>query len=673
MEPLLAERETSEEEVRELLGARREARRPDPQRRHARRRRADRAGQAHRFLPALHADRGADAIVSQFDKDDVEEVGLVKFDFLGLTHADHPRLDACATCAARSGADVDLETLPLDDKATYDVFRTANTTAVFQFESRGMRDTAEAGAADRFEDIIALIALYRPGPMELIPDFIARKHGRERVEYPRSAPGADPGDHLRRHGLPGAGDADRAGDRRLHAGRRRPAAPRDGQEEARGDGQAARHLRRRRRRRTASPRAKATQLFDLMEKFAGYGFNKSHAAAYALVAYQTAWLKAHHPAAFMAANLSLGDGRHRQGAASSTTTRWRSGLAILPPDVNASNYRFEPVDAKQHPLRPRRHQGHRRVARSRRSSPRARRAGRSATCSTSAAASTSALVNRRVVEALIRAGAFDAIDAAPRDAVRLGRHRARRGRARRGVGGAGVAVRRGGRRTRPRRWSPTREWTDAERLQHEKAALGLLPVRASLREPTPPSSRRSSGSRSPALQPRSEPVLIAGIVTALRVQAEQARQDGVRHARRRRAARPRSSSTTRSSTSARSLLREDQLVDRRGEGDAAHERRRRRSRACASSPSRSSTSATIRKRHAQRLALACNGGADAERLFELLCAVPRRRVPGRHRLPQPRPRAATIVAARRVARRPDDALIAQLREWLAPENVRVLY
>ena len=195
-------------------------------------------------------------MVSQFDKDDVEAVGLVKFDFLGLTTL--TILDWTMRLHQRDGGEVDSvarRRVPRPSpsrrcrstiREAYKVFASANTTAVFQFESRGMRDLLKRAKPDRFEDIIALVALYRPGPMELIPEFIERKHGRKRVRLSRPAAGADPETDLRHHGVPGAGDADRAGDRRLHARRRRPAAPRDGQEEARGDGQAARHLRRRR-------------------------------------------------------------------------------------------------------------------------------------------------------------------------------------------------------------------------------------------------------------------------------------------------------------------------------------------------------------------------------------------------------------------------------------------
>ena len=284
--------------------------------------------------------------MSQFDKNDVEAVGLVKFDFLGLTTL--TILDWTLRYVRRLDPAVDARRWRRSRSTiatAYRLFAAANTTAVFQFESRGMRDLLKRARPDRFEDIIALVALYRPGPMDLIPDFIERKHGRQRVEYldPRLEPilGAD----LRDHGVPGAGDADRAGDRRLQ----RSAAP-----ICCGARWARRSPRRWRstatssspaRRRTACRARSANELFDLMEKFAGYGFNKSHAAAYALVAYQTAYMKAHHPAAFMAANCSavMDDTDKVQQFHADAIA---NGLKVLPPDINAGEYRFVPVDAR---------------------------------------------------------------------------------------------------------------------------------------------------------------------------------------------------------------------------------------------------------------------------------------------------------------------------------------
>ncbi len=168
-----------------------------------------------------------------------------------------------------------------------------------------MRDLCRKFQISSVEHITALIALYRPGPMELIPEFIKRRHGEIEDRIRASVAGADLPRDLRHHDLPGAGDAGGAGAGRLHARRGGFAAARHGQEEARGDGQAARDLRQGLRgRRTRSPTAKANQIFDLLEKFAGYGFNKSHAAAYAIVAYQTAYLKANYPVEFFCAMMT---------------------------------------------------------------------------------------------------------------------------------------------------------------------------------------------------------------------------------------------------------------------------------------------------------------------------------------------------------------------------------
>ena len=230
MEPLLAEREKSEEEVRGLLEL---AESLEGLTRNVGMHAGGvliAPGQLTDFCP-LYSQAGAEGSVSQFDKDDVESIGLVKFDFLGLTTL--TILDWTVRYVRRLDPSFPLtqDTLPLDDKAAYDIFRAGNTTAVFQLESRGMRDLLKQAPPTRFEDVIALVALYRPGPMAL--------HSRLRREKERARAGrlfgraarADPRADLRRDGVSGTGDADRAGDRRLHARRRRSAAARDGQEE----------------------------------------------------------------------------------------------------------------------------------------------------------------------------------------------------------------------------------------------------------------------------------------------------------------------------------------------------------------------------------------------------------------------------------------------------------
>src|SRR3954465_15470415 len=404
MEPLLAEREKNEDEVKELLelGEKLEG--------------LVRNGGMHAggvliapgrltdFCP-LYAAEGTSNVISQLDNDDVEKIGLVKFDFLGLTTL--TILDWAERSVRAMGAPAfSLARIPLDDAPTYQLLSTGNTTTVFQLESRGMRDLIRRARPDRFEDVIALVALYRPGPMDLIPDFIARKHGEQRVEYldPRLAPILGPtygimvyqeqvmqiAQVIGGYTLGGADLLRRA------MGKKKPeemAQQRDifvaGAE------------------KNGLSRSKATQLFDLMEKFAGYGFNKSHAAAYALLAYQTAYMKAHHRSAFLAANLS---------AVMDDTDKVRqfyedalaNGLVILPPDVNASEHRFVPVDGKsiRYGLGGVRGTGEaaiRAIVDARREAPFAdlfdfcRRVDKR-------------MVNRRVVEALVRAGAFDGVD-----------------------------------------------------------------------------------------------------------------------------------------------------------------------------------------------------------------------------------------------------------------------
>ena len=295
------------------------------------------------FCPLYTAsgDEGG-GVISQYDKDDVEAVGLVKFDFLGLTTL--TILDWAERYIRRldpSKENWSLAQVSLTDPASFAILKKADTVAVFQLESRGMQGMLKDAQPDRFEDIIALVALYRPGPMDLIPSFCARKHGREVVEYP------DPrvetvlketygimvyqeqvmqmAQIIGGYSLGGADLLRRAmGKKKAEEMAEHRALFRDG---AAKNGLTA---------------EKADEIFDLMEKFAGYGFNKSHAAAYALLAYYTAWLKAHHPAEFMAANLSL---------AMDDTDKVKilfedclnNGIKMLPPDINASAYRFEPV------------------------------------------------------------------------------------------------------------------------------------------------------------------------------------------------------------------------------------------------------------------------------------------------------------------------------------------
>ena len=288
--------------------------------------------------------------VTQFDKDDVETIGLVKFDFLGLrtlTIIDWA-IKAINARRAATGATpgerqpLDIATLPLDDAASYALFARGDTVAVFQFESRGMRELLKRAQPDRFGDLIALVSLFRPGPMDLIPDFIERKHGRAEVSYPHPAlePVLAPtygvivyqeqvmqiAQVLAGYSLGGADLLRRAMGKKNAAEMAKERAKFE-------DGAAERGV----------PARQASSIFDLMEKFAGYGFNKSHAAAYALVSYQTAWLKAHHPAEFMAAVLSS-DMDNTDKVVGFLDEARTMGLSVQPPDANASGYMFEAID-----------------------------------------------------------------------------------------------------------------------------------------------------------------------------------------------------------------------------------------------------------------------------------------------------------------------------------------
>ncbi len=286
-------------------------------------------------------DQNNNSVISQFDKDDVEAIGLVKFDFLGLTTL--TILAAAERWIRTLHADRQswsIGEIALDDSAPFDLLKKANTVAVFQLESRGMQSMLREAKPDRFEDIIALVALYRPGPMDLIPDFINRKHGRQKVEYPD--PRIEPvlretygimvyqeqvmqmAQTIGGYSLGGADLLRRA------MGKKKPE-------------EMAQH------RKIFSEGAKlggisegkAHEIYDLMERFAGYGFNKSHAAAYALLAYQTAWLKAHYPAEFMAANLSLAmDDTDKIKVLYDDCVQNR--LTVLAPNINTGTYEFTP-------------------------------------------------------------------------------------------------------------------------------------------------------------------------------------------------------------------------------------------------------------------------------------------------------------------------------------------
>ncbi|MCW8949183.1 MAG: DNA polymerase III subunit alpha, partial [Sedimenticola sp.] len=282
-------------------------------------------------------------LVTQFDKDDVEQVGLVKFDFLGLrtlTIVDWALKTVNRTRKKQDLEPVDITLIPMDDVAAFALLKKCETTAVFQLESRGMKELIKKLQPDCFDDITALVALFRPGPLQsgMVDDFIARKHGRQEVVYPH--PDLEPilrstygvilyqeqvmqiAQVLAGYSLGGADLLRRA------MGKKKPEEMKK-QGEIFREGAVARGV----------DENVATYIFDLMEKFAGYGFNKSHSAAYALVSYQTMWLKAHYPSAFMAAVLSADMDTTEKVVTLIDECRSMS-LVVNPPHVNHSERMF---------------------------------------------------------------------------------------------------------------------------------------------------------------------------------------------------------------------------------------------------------------------------------------------------------------------------------------------
>jgi DNA polymerase-3 subunit alpha len=302
------------------------------------------------FTP-LYCEPGGASVITQFDKDDVEAAGLVKFDFLGLrtlTVLDWAVATVNAERARCEAAPLELGALPMDDAPTYALLKACRTTAVFQLESRGMKDLIRRLQPDRFEDIVALVALFRPGPLQsgMVEDFMNRKHGRNQAAIDYLHPELEPvlaatygvilyqeqvmqiAQVLAGYTLGGADLLRRAmGKKKAEEMAKQRSVFVDG---ARARGVDARL---------------AAHIFDLMEKFAGYGFNKSHSAAYALLSYQTAYLKAHYPAAFMAAVLSA-DMDHTDKIVTLIDECTHIELTVLPPDINSSSYMFAVADER---------------------------------------------------------------------------------------------------------------------------------------------------------------------------------------------------------------------------------------------------------------------------------------------------------------------------------------
>ena len=296
---------------------------------------------------ALYCEPGGTNLMTQFDKDDVEQVGLVKFDFLGLrtlTIIDWALKTINAGRAQAGEPPIDISRIDPKDPAAFALLKRCETTAVFQLESRGMKELIKKLRPDSFEDMTALVALFRPGPLQsgMVDDFIARKHGEAAVAYPH--PDLEPilkptygvilyqeqvmqiAQVLAGYSLGGADLLRRAMGKKKQSEMDKQRAIFEAGAAQRGvDGRTA------------------TYIFDLMDKFAGYGFNKSHSAAYALVSYQTLWLKAHYPAAFMAAVLSA-DMDNTDKVVTLIDECRTMRLEVRPPTVNASEWQFTIAD-----------------------------------------------------------------------------------------------------------------------------------------------------------------------------------------------------------------------------------------------------------------------------------------------------------------------------------------
>jgi DNA polymerase-3 subunit alpha len=487
------------------------------------------------FCP-LYQQPGSDSAVSQFDKDDVEAIGLVKFDFLGL--ATLTILELAKEFIGEPG--FSFENLTLDDPRVYKLFADGLTESVFQFESPGMQRMLREARPSRFEDLIALNAMYRPGPMDNIPMFCLRKHGKEEVRYPHplleEVLGETYGIFVYQEQVMQAaqvlGGYSLGGADLLRRAMGKKKAEEMAQQRAIFRAGAA---------NKAITQPQADEVFDLMEKFAGYGFNKSHAAAYSLLAYHTAWLKVQHAAVFYAANMTVEQG-NTDKLKSLIADAQLFGVAFEAPDVNRGVARFEPVGEK------------------------AVRYGLGAIKGTGAGAIEAIVaardaggpfrslfdfcaridrqrINKRVVEALVKAGAFDGLHAerAPGAGPPQAGNTPSGGGAEGAWGRAsllasvGLALEWAGTQaahvdqgglfdfgdshaasTQEPPLVATAPWGVKERLSHEKAALGLC-LSGHLFDESEAEVRQFASRRITDLVDSRDTVLVAGIVNDLRV------------------------------------------------------------------------------------------------------------------------------------------------------------
>lgn len=468
------------------------------------------------FCP-LYRQPGSDSVVSQFDKDDVESAGLVKFDFLGL--ATLTILELARQMISKRHVhqeQFNLESIPLDDPETYQLFCDGKTEAIFQFESRGMQAMLKDAKPSRIEDLIALNALYRPGPMDLIPSYIARKNGREPVTYPHKLVESvlaetygimvyqeqvmQTAQVLGGYSLGGADLLRRA------MGKKKP----EEMAEHRGifrDGAL----------KNGISNDQADEIFDLMERFAGYGFNKSHAAAYSLLAYQTAWLKVHHTAEFFAANMTVEmDDTDKLKALYIDAIRM--GVVFEAPNINRCEQGFVPVSST------------------------VIRYGLCAIKGTGSQAIQAILdernkdgdflslfdfckrvdrtkINKRTIEALIRAGAFDAVNlnrAALLESVDLGLAFAAQKQADQNQGGLFDLVGEDDQMNREPELVSVAPWSMRSQLEQEKLALGFY-FSGHLFDEYAREIEKFTRTKIGDLLENTEQVLVAGIVSEFKL------------------------------------------------------------------------------------------------------------------------------------------------------------
>lgn len=624
-------------------------------------------GKISDFSPVYCQEDGS-SLVSQYDKDDVEAVGLVKFDFLGLrtlTILEMAIESANQQRLQEEKPPLSFEHIPLDDKATFQLLKNANTTAVFQLESRGMKDMLKQAKPDCFEDIIALVALYRPGPMDLIPDYCRRKHGLQRVEYPHPTTEVilketygiavyqeqvmQIAQVVAGYSLGGADLLRRA------MGKKKP-------EEM----VAQRAIFNEGAQKNGLSLQQSNDLFDLLEKFAGYGFNKSHAAAYALVAYHTAFLKAHYPAAFLAASMSA-DMNNTDNIHIFYDDCLFNKVEVLAPDINQSEYKFKPISPNQvlYGLGAIKGTGWAAIE----LILEARKSGPFKDLFDFCARLDLRKVNRRVIESLIRAGAFDKLNtnrnallAGVSLAINAAEHKHSQGNQNSLFGEAED--------TATQVLPDVSPWPEQELLLHEKAALGFYfsghPFDAYQKE-----VQSFVKSRLSNLAAQDHSQLLAGVIAGIRI-----RMTG----------RGKMAIVSLDDTTARvdvvvgnellnqhpNLLKEDVLlvVEGRVSPDEFSGGLRVNAR-------KLYDLTAARSHYANQLKLSCNGQSDATKLRQLLEPFRRRTEDGGGCAVKVNYHNAIgqveVMLGNDWRVDLDDQLLFGLRQWLSPENVKIIY